>query len=104
MNSCPKLYDFVALLLDQPELGLDRGQVGTIVEEYESGVFEVEFSDPNGRAYALETLHAEQLLVLHHQPSGNGALRRFADQVDYARFDEILARVPDVKPRSGDEL
>ncbi|MBV8883902.1 MAG: DUF4926 domain-containing protein [Chroococcidiopsidaceae cyanobacterium CP_BM_RX_35] len=74
VNSLPKLYDVVALLLDQPEVGLYRGQVGTVVEEYEPGVFEVEFSDPNGRAYALETLHAEQLLVLHHQPSGNELL------------------------------
>ncbi|MEG4167538.1 MULTISPECIES: DUF4926 domain-containing protein [unclassified Microcoleus] len=33
---------------------------------YEPGVFEVEFSDLNGRAYALETLKAHQLMVLHH--------------------------------------
>jgi len=48
----------VALLEDQPELGLYRGQVGTVVEEYEPGVFEVEFSDTNGRVYALATLQA----------------------------------------------
>jgi len=51
MNSHPKLYDVVALVSDQPELGLCRGQVGTVMEEYEPGVFEVEFSDQNGRAY-----------------------------------------------------
>jgi len=68
MNSHPKLYDVVALVSDQPELGLSRGQVGTVVEEYEPGVFEVEFSAQNGRAYALETLRAEQLMILHHQP------------------------------------
>ncbi|MEZ4528732.1 MAG: DUF4926 domain-containing protein [Desulfobacterales bacterium] len=43
---------------------LCRGQVGTIVEEYEPQVFEVEFSDINGRTYALETLKANQLMVL----------------------------------------
>ena len=37
------------------------------VEEYEPDVFEVEFSDTKGRAYALETLNSSQLLVLHHQ-------------------------------------
>jgi Domain of unknown function (DUF4926) len=37
------------------------------VEEYEPDVFEVEFSDTNGRAYAIETLSSAQLLVLHHQ-------------------------------------
>ena len=31
-------------------------------------------------------------------------LRRFAVRADYARFDEILARVPDVEPIPGDEL
>ncbi len=40
-----KLLDVVALTEDLPELGLHRGQVGTIVEEYEPGVFEVEFSN-----------------------------------------------------------
>lgn len=62
-----KLLDIVALLEDLPEVSLIRGQVGTIVEEYEPDVFEVEFSDTNGRAYAIETLNSSQLLVLHHQ-------------------------------------
>lgn len=68
MNQEIKLLDVVALLEDIPKLGLYQGQVGTIVEEYEPGVFEVEFSDPSGRAYALETLNANQLMVLHHRP------------------------------------
>ncbi|AFZ43371.1 hypothetical protein PCC7418_1168 [Halothece sp. PCC 7418] len=63
-----KLLDVVALLEDLPELGLYRGQVGTIVEQYEPTVFEVEFSDNTGQAYALETLREEQLMVLHHYP------------------------------------
>jgi hypothetical protein len=63
-----KLLDVVALWADCPEKGLVRGQVGTIVEVYEPGVFEVEFSDIQGRMYALETLRSDQLMVLHHQP------------------------------------
>ena len=63
-----KLLDVVALLQDLPELGLIRGQVGTIVEIYEPDVFEVEFIDSNGRTYALETLDDSVLMVLHHQP------------------------------------
>jgi Domain of unknown function (DUF4926) len=62
-----KLLDVVALLEDLPELSLVRGQVGTIMEEYEPHVFEVKFSDTNGRAYAIDTLNYSQLLVLHHQ-------------------------------------
>ena len=45
-----------------------RDRVGTIVEEYEPGVFEVEFSDNTGKAYAIETLTETQLMVLHHSP------------------------------------
>jgi len=61
-----KLLDVVALLEDLPELELYQEQVGTIVEVYEPGVFEVEVSDLNGLAYAIETLKANQLMVLHH--------------------------------------
>ena len=63
-----KLLDIVALLENLPELNLYRGQVGTIVEEYEPGVFEVEFSDNTGKAYAIETLTEQQLMVLYHAP------------------------------------
>jgi hypothetical protein len=63
-----KLLDVVALLEDLPHCHLYRGQVGTIVEIYEPEVFEVEFSDLNGRAYAIETLTAKQLMVLYHYP------------------------------------
>ena len=61
-----KLLDTVALVEDLPALNLYRGQVGTIVEEYEPGVFEVEFSDFKGRTYALETLEASQLMLLRY--------------------------------------
>ena len=62
-----KLFDTVALVEDVPALKLYRGQVGTIVEEYEPNVFEVEFSDFKGRTYALETLEASQLMLLRYQ-------------------------------------
>ncbi|MBN2302843.1 MAG: DUF4926 domain-containing protein [Anaerolineae bacterium] len=63
-----KLYDVVALLVDLPEHNLKRGQVGTLVDEWEPGVFEVEFADPNGVTYALVALRAEQLMVLSWHP------------------------------------
>ena len=62
-----KLHDTVALVEDIPTLNLYSGQVGTIVEEYEPGVFEVEFGDLEGRIYALETLKASQLILLQYQ-------------------------------------
>lgn len=63
-----KLLDVVALITDVPEKALQRGQVGTIVEELAPGVFEVEFSDLDGRTYAFHALPARQLLTLHHEP------------------------------------
>ena len=62
-----RLLDTVALVEDVPALKLYRGQVGTIVEEYEPNIFEVEFSDLEGRTYALETLKASQLMPLQYQ-------------------------------------
>ncbi len=62
------LLQTVALLIDMPEHGLARGQVGTVVEELAPDVYEVEFSDNEGRTYAMLPLRAEQLMVLHYAP------------------------------------
>jgi hypothetical protein len=62
----PKLLDVVALLEDQSSEGLVRGQVGTIVETLSPDVFEVEFSDDDGRTYASIAVRSDQLLVLRH--------------------------------------
>ena len=67
MDNELKLLDVVALTEDLSEEGLQRGQVGTIVEELAPDVYEVEFSDNTGRAYAMLALHAEQLLALHYE-------------------------------------
>ena len=63
-----KLLDVVALLEDVPAEGvlLQRGEVGAVVEILAPDVYEVEFCDDQGRAYAFSSLHAEQLLVLHN--------------------------------------
>jgi hypothetical protein len=53
---------------DMPEVGLVRGQVGTVVEALAPEVFEVEFSDDNGRTYASIALNSKDLLRLHHEP------------------------------------
>ena len=52
----------VALLEDIMEHMLLRGQVGTIVERLAAGVYEVEFSDDDGRTYASLPLRANQML------------------------------------------
>src|SRR6185295_16453448 len=45
--------EVVALTVDIPELNLQRGQVGTVIDLLEGGqALEVEFSDREGRTYA----------------------------------------------------
>ena len=60
-----KLLDVVALVEDLDSEGLRRGEVGTVVEQWKDGVFEVEFSDDAGKAYAFVALRPDQLMKLH---------------------------------------
>jgi hypothetical protein len=61
------LLDVVAVTEDLPTQGLRRGAVGTVVEKWADGVFEVEFSDKQGRAYAFLALSPAQLMKLYWQ-------------------------------------
>ncbi len=63
-----KLLDVVALTGDLEERGLVKGQVGTIVEILDNGVFEVEFCDNDGRTYATLALRNDQLMALYYSP------------------------------------
>ena len=62
------LLGVVALLADRPSDGLARGQVGTVVEPLTDQGLLVEFSDDEGRAYALIPCRPEELLPLHYVP------------------------------------
>lgn len=68
INDSFHLLDVVAPTDDAPSAGLQRGQVGTIIELLADDVFEVEFADNRGQTYALLPLRADQLLVLHDDP------------------------------------
>jgi len=67
-NERPSLLDVVALLADVPAQRLTRGQVGTIVEQLDDKTLLVEFSDDDGRAYAVAPCRRADLLVLHYVP------------------------------------
>jgi hypothetical protein len=60
--------DVVALLTDRPADGLARGQVGTIVDKLGESDVLVEFSDEEGRAYAIVPCACNDLLPLHYLP------------------------------------
>jgi len=62
-----KILDSVAVVEDLPELGLKRGEVGTVVDAWKDGAFEVEFSDEPGEAYAFVALQADKLMPLYYR-------------------------------------
>ena len=64
----PALLDVVALLTDRPQDGLARGQVGTVVEPLDGQTAMVEFSDDQGRAFAVAPCSLSDLIVLRYVP------------------------------------
>jgi hypothetical protein len=60
-----KLLDVVALTENLLSEGLRRGEVGTVVEKWNDDVFEVEFSDDTGNAYAFAAVPAQKLMKLY---------------------------------------
>jgi hypothetical protein len=64
----PSVLDAVALLADVPSARLSRGQFGTVVEALDEKTALVEFSDDDGRAYAVAPCPRDALLVLHYVP------------------------------------
>jgi hypothetical protein len=60
-----KLLDVVALTENLESEGLRRGEVGTVVEQWGDGVFEIELSDDTGEAYAFVAVPARKLMKLY---------------------------------------
>jgi hypothetical protein len=67
-NGRPSVLDVVALLADRPADNLARGQVGTVVEALDESAALVEFSDDQGRDYAVVPCALSDLIVLHYIP------------------------------------
>ena len=68
------LLDTVALVvdargrsMDDQEVCLLRGQVGTVIEARDAEVVIVEFAGIDGVAYALASVACSNLLRLHHE-------------------------------------
>ncbi|MDZ7694431.1 MAG: DUF4926 domain-containing protein [Balneolaceae bacterium] len=66
MTTFEKL-DTVALLKKIPEKGLDKGQVGTIVEQLDENIFEVEFTNSKGETLITLPLSSSDLMLLHFE-------------------------------------
>ena len=68
IKQTPTVLDSVALLENLPEQRLHAGQVGTVVDVLDGGTVLVEFSDDQGRGYAVTPCSRAALLVLHYAP------------------------------------
>jgi hypothetical protein len=95
MNAIIQPLDVVALTVDLPEKGLLRGQVGTVVELFGSGTYEVEFVD-EGRTYAQAALRGSGL---PHEFSGGKRQR-----IGIARLKLDVNLVPRLGNRPGPQL
>lgn len=81
MNPEIRMHDLVALLEEVParhfttgaSLTLRRGQIGTVVMTYDGSAFEVEFSDAQGHAFAMLSIPADKLILLHDAPAAVAA-------------------------------
>lgn len=71
-----KEYDLVVIDRDisathketkQPIL-LRKGQVGTVVMDFDAEAFLIDFADEQGTTYAMETVPAERLIPLLYNP------------------------------------
>ena len=73
MMQIPHDLDLVALTEDHPTTHFEtgepivfrKGQIGTVVMEYDDRAVEVEFSSSDGATFAMETLNVDRLLRLH---------------------------------------
>ncbi len=62
-----EMHAVVALLEDIPQSGLVRGHVGTVVGFWPAGVYEVEFSGPDGMQFAMTAISGDKLMGLHFE-------------------------------------
>lgn len=59
-----ELFDVIELLIDLPEYSLYRGVQGVIVDCYNDGKYEVEFTNHDGETTALCVLSPKQFIVV----------------------------------------
>jgi hypothetical protein len=64
LRCCMKQYDVVRIKNDIPSEGITIGQIGTILEVYHDGHFEIEISDGNGITLFLGAFSGDILEVV----------------------------------------
>lgn len=64
-----ELLDVVVLTKPIPDLGLRKGELGTVVELLDKDVFLAEFADTHGTTYAMPALSAGELMKVYYEPA-----------------------------------
>jgi hypothetical protein len=67
------VLDMVTLKVDLPAQGLKSGQIGTIVEEWQPGIFEIEFEGKDGHCCAMVAVREEDLAPFTEAAVANAA-------------------------------
>lgn len=60
----PELLDVIELIVDIPDFSLRKGEQGTIIEDYQDGFFEVEFTNKKGEMTAMCSIHQDHFIVV----------------------------------------
>lgn len=60
----PELLDVIELLIDIPEFSLRKGEQGTIIEDYQDGIVEVEFTNKKGETTAMCSISHDKFIVV----------------------------------------
>lgn len=60
----PQLLDVIQLTADIFKFSLRKGEQGTIIEDYQDGIFEVEFTNKKGEATAICSIHQDNFVVV----------------------------------------
>ena len=59
-----ELFDVIELLTDIPKFSLRKGEQGAIIDDYQNGVFEVEFTNKKGETTALFSITEDKFTVV----------------------------------------
>ena len=69
MDRRPRMLDVVALVRGRADLGLEKGQVGTVVDDPGGDTLLVEFADANGETFSLPALPVADVMILRFEPA-----------------------------------
>jgi len=69
MEEAIELLDVVVPTKPIPDLGLRKGELGTVVELLDKDVFLVEFADTSGATYAMPVLTAAESMKVYYEPA-----------------------------------